>query len=46
MAKKNTQGIYLFADGFNCWFNGLSATERKALIREHGTIVKFTPTSF
>jgi hypothetical protein len=45
MAKKNnTQGWYLFEDGYYCWYHGLSAQEKKIEIRQHGQIVKFTPT--
>ena len=42
MAKK-TRGWYLFADGTESWFNGLSARERAAAIRQHGAIVRFIP---
>lgn len=45
MKKNNpTRGIYLFADGYEAWYYGLSATEKRNLIREHGKIVKFVPT--
>lgn len=42
---KNTRGWYLFADGTECWENGLSAREKAAKIRQHGAIIKFTPTN-
>ena len=45
MAKIKTQGWYVFADGYTCWFHGLSASERKMEIRKHGAIVRFTPTN-
>lgn len=38
-----TQGTYTFADGYVAWYHGLSATEKRNLIREHGPIVKFVP---
>ena len=45
MAKKNsTCGIYYFADGTTAWYYGLSASEKRALIRAHGAIVRFIPT--
>ena len=46
MAKKHTQGIYYFEDGYNCWVRGMSATEKRWAIREHGRIVKFIPTYY
>ena len=45
MARSKTQGWYLFADGYYCWFNGMSGTEKKFQIKLHGAIVKFTPTN-
>lgn len=39
-----TQGIYVFADGYTCWFHGLSAEEKKIEIFKHGAIIRFTPT--
>ena len=42
---KNTRGAYLFADGTECWVNGLSARDKAAKIRQHGAIIKFTPTN-
>lgn len=39
-----TQGIYVFADGYTCWFHGLSAEEKRVEIFKHGAIVRFTPT--
>lgn len=44
MAKTNTQGIYIFADGYQAWFAGLSGSEKKMQIIQHGKIVKFIPT--
>ena len=43
MKTPNTQGTYIFADGYTAWFYGLSATEKKIEIRKHGKIVKFIP---
>lgn len=44
MAKIKTQGWYTFADGYYCWYHGLSATERKMEERKHGKVVRFEPT--
>lgn len=44
MAVNKTRGYYTFADGYFVWFYGLSASEKKALIREHGPITKFEHT--
>lgn len=44
MAKSKTRGWYVFEDGYVCWFHGLSASEKRVLIREHGQIIRFTPT--
>ena len=45
MAKKNSsRGIYYFADGTNAWYYGLSASEKRQLIKLHGAIIKFIPT--
>ena len=45
MAKREkTRGFYEFADGTTAWFYGLSAAEKRALIREHGAIVRFVQT--
>lgn len=46
MAKIKTQGWYTFADGYRCWYHGLSATERKWEERQHGKVIKFEPTYF
>ena len=46
MAKKKTQGFYYFEDGYNCWYHGMSASEKKWEIRKHGKIVKFVPTNY
>lgn len=43
MAKK-TQGWYIFADGTQAWFYGLSAQERKREEHAHGRVVRFIPT--
>lgn len=43
MAKNKTRGWYEFADGYTFWVNGLSATEKKLEIRQHGPIIKFIP---
>lgn len=45
MARIKTQGWYTFADGYHCWFHGLSAQEKKIEILKHGKIVKFVPTN-
>lgn len=42
-SKPKSQGIYVFADGYVCWFHGLSAAEKREEIRKHGAIVRFTP---
>ena len=44
MARSKTRGWYVFADGYTCWYHGLSAVEKKYEIMEHGAIVKFVPT--
>ena len=43
MAKTTTRGWYIFEDGFEAWYNGLSAREKKNLIMKHGKIVRFFP---
>jgi hypothetical protein len=43
MAKK-TQGWYIFEDGTQAWFNGLSAQERKREELKHGKVMRFIPT--
>jgi len=44
MAKKNsTRGTYIFEDGYEVWFYGLSARERANEVRKHGKIVRFIP---
>lgn len=40
-----TQGWYTFADGYRCWFHGLSAQEKKTEIRKHGKIIRFELTN-
>ena len=40
---KNTRGFYEFADGYSCWVNGMSGTEKKNLVRQHGRVVRFIP---
>ena len=37
-------GWYIFEDGYQCWYRGLSASERKWEERQHGKVVKFIPT--
>jgi hypothetical protein len=44
MARSKTRGWYVFADGYTCWYHGLSGAEKKMAVREHGAIVRFTPT--
>lgn len=45
MARKSrTQGWYTFADGYHCWYYGLSAQERKVEVMRHGAVVRFDPT--
>ena len=44
MAKNKTRGWYIFADGYEVWVNGYSATEKRNEVRKHGAIVKFIPT--
>lgn len=39
-----SQGWYRFEDGYQAWYYGLSADEKKNLIREHGPIIKFVQT--
>ena len=43
MKTPKTQGTYYFADGYWCWYYGLSAAEKRNLVREHGPIVRFVP---
>jgi len=43
MARTNTRGFYEFADGMTAWYNGLSATEKRNLVRQHGAIIRFIP---
>ena len=45
LQKMKTRGWYLFADGAEIWFNGLSAREKKSEIRKHGAIIRFMPTA-
>ena len=42
---EKTRGYYTFADGFTAWYYGLSGTEKRNLIREHGKIVRFEHTN-
>ena len=39
-----TRGWYTFADGYEMWVFGLSATEKRNEIRKHGKIVRFINT--
>lgn len=43
MKTPKGQGTYIFEDGYEVWFYGLSANEKKAEIRMHGKIVRFIP---
>lgn len=45
MSKISTRGWYTFADGYSCWYCGLSAQDKKREILKHGKIVKFEPTN-
>lgn len=42
--KNTTRGWYLFENGMEIWFYGLSARERAAAVRKYGKIIRFTPT--
>ena len=45
--KKRTpkgQGWYVFADGTEGWFNGMTATEKRIHERKYGKVIKFPPT--
>lgn len=44
-AMSKTRGWYLFEDGYEAWYNGMSASEKKREIFKHGKIVRFTPTN-
>jgi len=44
MANTKTRGWYVFADGTEAWFYGLSANEKRNEIFKHGKIVRFIPT--
>lgn len=43
MKMPKGQGWYTYKDGYCHWVNGMSSTEKKKLIREHGEIVKYVP---
>ena len=43
--KISTRGWYIFADGTEIWFSGLSAQEKKREIYKHGKIIRFEPTN-
>ena len=43
MKKNKTCGTYTYADGFTHWVLGMSASEKRNLIRQHGQIVRFIP---
>ena len=45
MARTNTRGWYIFADGYRAWFSGLTGLEKKVEVRKHGAIIRFTHTS-
>ena len=45
MAKKNSsRGIYYFTDGTNAWYYGLSASEKRQLIKLHACLPQKTLT--
>lgn len=46
MAKIKSQGWYTFADGYRCWYHGLSAQEKRIEVYKHGKVVKFEPTAY
>ena len=41
--SKYRSGWFTFADGYSCWFAGLSATEEKREIRKHGKLISYQP---
>ena len=43
MTKKTTRGTYFFSDGFNACYYGITKSELRKLIRQHGAIVSFFP---
>ena len=46
MKNSKTEGWYTFADGYRCWFLGLSVAERKVQEKYHGKLVKFERTAY
>lgn len=40
-----SRGFYLFEDGVEIWFAGLSGTEKRIRVRQHGKIVRFIHTN-
>ena len=44
MRKSKSRGWYVFADGYCCWYSGMSAAEKKVEIRKHGVIIDFQAT--
>ena len=43
MKTPKTQGWYYFADGYQCWYHGLSAAEKRNEERKHGKVISFKP---
>lgn len=43
MKTPKTQGWYIFADGYEVWFYGLSGTEKRNEERKHGKVIRFIP---
>ena len=43
MKTPKGQGTYIFADGYEVWFYGLSAAEKRNEERKHGKVVRFIP---
>ena len=43
MKTPKGQGTYIFADGYEVWFYGLSASARRAEEYKHGKVVRFIP---
>ncbi len=46
MRHSKTEGWYTFADGYHCWFRGLSAAERKVEEKHHGKLIRFERTAY
>jgi len=43
MKAPKGQGTYIFTDGYEVWFYGLSAAELRNEVRKHGKVVRFIP---